>query len=44
MEPFSKQDLEALQETEYLLSVPGLYASLLEGDAESLDACVVYVF
>ena len=35
----SAEDWEAIQETLYLLSVPGMRESIKEGLAESVDAC-----
>ncbi len=36
----SAQDWKAIQETLYLLSVPGLRESIKDGTAESVDQCV----
>jgi antitoxin YefM len=35
----SAEDWQAIQETLYLLSVPGMRESIKEGMAESVDAC-----
>ena len=36
----SAEDWQAIQETLYLLSVPGMRESIREGMAESLESCV----
>ena len=40
----SEEDWKSMQETMYLLSVPGLYESILEGEKEPLEECEPYVF
>ena len=36
---FSEKDFRAMQETLYLLSIPGMRESILKGRKESTDEC-----
>ena len=38
----SEEDWNAVQETLYLNAIPGMTASILAADHESLDACATY--
>jgi antitoxin YefM len=38
----AKEDWEAIQETLYLISIPGMKESILEGGATPLDECISF--
>ena len=38
----AKEDWEAIQETLYLVSIPGMKESILEGGATPLDECISF--